>query len=137
MQFKKFNDNVNKKWVRVLTVIGYVISVSLVAIFLGLYYRFWWTADYNLNEFNKDDFNHTKVSSIRLSPRFDKYKPLNNSVLVQDLVKILSENFLVKTLKINYQALNQIYQPNAVNMNQEYELDIVVGNFDVFLKKFF
>ena len=48
---RKAVEQVNKKWVRVLTVLIYVISVSLVALVLGLYYRLIWRPNY---DFAKD-----------------------------------------------------------------------------------
>ena len=48
---RKAVEQVNKKWVRVLTVLIYVISVSLVALVLGIYYRLIWRPNY---EFVKD-----------------------------------------------------------------------------------
>ena len=39
-------EHINKKWVKVLTVITYVISISLIALVLGLYYRLVWHPDY-------------------------------------------------------------------------------------------
>jgi Tfp pilus assembly protein PilO len=44
---RKTLDHVNKKWVKVLTVITYVISVSIVALVLGLYYNFGWKPKYD------------------------------------------------------------------------------------------
>lgn len=35
----------NKKWVRLATVLAYVLSVSMVAIVLAIYYSFFWQAD--------------------------------------------------------------------------------------------
>lgn len=46
LEKEKLHQQINKKWVRVITVIIYVISISLVAIILGLYYRYWWQAEY-------------------------------------------------------------------------------------------
>jgi len=34
----------NKKWIRLATVFAYVLSVSLVAIVLAIYYSFFWQA---------------------------------------------------------------------------------------------
>ena len=47
-------DHVNKKWVKILTVITYIISVSLVGVVLGLYYKLAWRPKYEApgnNEF--------------------------------------------------------------------------------------
>jgi hypothetical protein len=45
-------DHVNKKWVKVLTVITYVISVSLVGGILGLYYKLVWHPNYLISNQN-------------------------------------------------------------------------------------
>lgn len=45
-------DHVNKKWVKVITVITYVISVSVVALILGLYYKLAWHPKYEIDNFN-------------------------------------------------------------------------------------
>jgi hypothetical protein len=42
-------DHINKKWVKVLTVITYVISISLIALVLGLYYRLVWHPKYEVD----------------------------------------------------------------------------------------
>lgn len=39
-------DHVHKKWVKILTVITYIISVSLVGVVLGLYYKLMWNPKY-------------------------------------------------------------------------------------------
>ncbi len=41
-------NHVHKKWVKVLTVITYVISVSLVGLVLGLYYKLAWSPKYDV-----------------------------------------------------------------------------------------
>jgi hypothetical protein len=43
---RKALEHVNKKWVKVITVITYVISVSLVGLILGLYYKLAWNPTY-------------------------------------------------------------------------------------------
>lgn len=43
---RKAIDHINKKWVRVLTVITYIIAISLIALVLGLYYRLVWHPNY-------------------------------------------------------------------------------------------
>ncbi len=45
-------DHINKKWVKVITVITYIISVSLVALILGLYYKLAWHPKYETEKFN-------------------------------------------------------------------------------------
>lgn len=45
-------DHVNKKWVKVITVITYIISVSLVALILGLYYKLAWHPKYEVDKYN-------------------------------------------------------------------------------------
>ena len=47
---RKINDKVNKKWVRVLTVLVYVVSISIVALVLGLYYKFVWSPKYETSD---------------------------------------------------------------------------------------
>jgi hypothetical protein len=63
---RKAVEQVNKKWVRVLTVLIYVISVSLVALVLGIYYRLIWRPNYEIvkdvDQF--DAINITKSDSL-------------------------------------------------------------------------
>jgi hypothetical protein len=63
---RKAVEQVNKKWVRVLTVLIYVISVSLVALVLGLYYRLIWRPnyDFNSNDSIGDVINLNKTISL-------------------------------------------------------------------------
>ncbi|PAV76249.1 hypothetical protein WR25_02168 [Diploscapter pachys] len=42
----KFTQRENKKWIRLLTVLGYVVCVSLPAIALSIYYVYIWDPDY-------------------------------------------------------------------------------------------
>lgn len=42
-------NHVNKKWVKVITVITYIISVSAAAVFLGLYYKLVWSPKYDID----------------------------------------------------------------------------------------
>ncbi|CAD6187002.1 unnamed protein product [Caenorhabditis auriculariae] len=42
----KFTQKENKKWVRFVTVLGYIISVSLPAISLSFYYLYVWDPSY-------------------------------------------------------------------------------------------
>jgi hypothetical protein len=82
---KKFKENFNdKKWVRLLTVIMYVICVSLIAIILGLYYRFWWHPDYSST--NKTT-NDSMVASLKLVPKS------NLNLNITKLIAILEEQF--------------------------------------------
>ena len=46
-------DHVNKKWVRVLTVITYILLVSVVALVLGVYYKLAWNPKYEMDTDNK------------------------------------------------------------------------------------
>ncbi len=57
---RKTMDQVNKKWVRVLTVITYVIAISLIALILGLYYRLVWHPNYDSedNDEYRKNINH-------------------------------------------------------------------------------
>ena len=62
---RKTLENVNKKWVRVFTVIIYVISVSVVALVLGLYYKLAWNPKYESdNKLNRNDLNKFNVVSL-------------------------------------------------------------------------
>ena len=62
---RKTLDNVNKKWVRVLTVITYIISVSVVALVLGLYYKLAWNPKYDSdNKIHRNDLNKINVMSL-------------------------------------------------------------------------
>ena len=71
----KIDQQINKKWVRILTVLLYVISVSLVAVILGLYYRFWWKADYS-NTGQGNDFESVRIASFKI-PRKMNNKTIN------------------------------------------------------------
>ena len=37
---RKGGSKTDKKWVRLATVLGYIVSVSLAAVILAIYYRF-------------------------------------------------------------------------------------------------
>ncbi|RNA02357.1 transmembrane INAFM2 [Brachionus plicatilis] len=57
---RKTLEHINKKWVKVITVITYIISVSLVALILGLYYKLAWNPKYDFENksLTKADSNH-------------------------------------------------------------------------------
>lgn len=81
---KKFKENFNnKKWVRILTVIMYIISVSLTAIILGLYYRFWWRPDYT----GIKQTNDSIIASLKLVPKS------NLNFNITQLIAILEDKF--------------------------------------------
>lgn len=48
---KKMASKANKKWVRLATVLAYVLSVSLAAIVLAVYYSLIWEPQLKENEF--------------------------------------------------------------------------------------
>lgn len=58
---RKTMEHVNKRWVKILTVITYIISVSLVALILGVYYKLAWSPKYENENYN---FNTNKLSKI-------------------------------------------------------------------------
>ncbi|XP_042861130.1 uncharacterized protein LOC122246557 isoform X2 [Penaeus japonicus] len=64
----KYEPKQNKKIIRLLTVIAYVISVSMAAIILSLYYVFLWDPKETYRPKDKDSFfdnqNQTAVESI-------------------------------------------------------------------------
>jgi len=68
MENRKALEHVNKKWVKVITVITYVISVSLVGLILGLYYKLAWNPSYETdNRSNLIDIsNSNAVNQISL-----------------------------------------------------------------------
>lgn len=53
---QKTIEHINKKWVKVITVITYIISVSMVALILGLYYNLAWNPKY--------DFENTSLKKV-------------------------------------------------------------------------
>lgn len=50
----KFTQRANKKWVRLATVFGYMIAVSMPAVILSVYYTCFWNPNY-AEQFNKTD----------------------------------------------------------------------------------
>ena len=62
---KRGIDQINKKWVRVITVITYVISVSVVALILGLYYKLAWNPKYDHDK-SRIDVNAISLGSFNL-----------------------------------------------------------------------
>lgn len=75
---RKAVEQVNKKWVRVLTVLIYVISVSLVALVLGLYYRLIWKPNYDVVNNNDSLDNLGLNKSISLGTIYIKDSNVNN-----------------------------------------------------------
>lgn len=73
-EVRKTMEHVNKKWVKVLTVITYVISVSLVALVLGLYYKLAWNPKYENENYN-----------LNKGDKFDSSEILNDTKDVIDL----------------------------------------------------
>lgn len=55
---RKTLEHINKKWVKVITVITYIISVSLVALVLGLYYKLAWNPKYDFEIIQKKTDSH-------------------------------------------------------------------------------
>lgn len=78
---RKQMEHVNKKWVRVLAVITYVISVSVVALVLGLYYKLAWRPKYEQDPRLKgDDANNTNIISLGVFSIFDSEFSMNRGV---------------------------------------------------------
>lgn len=63
---RKTLEQINKKWVKVLTVITYVILVSLVALILGLYYKLAWNPKYDFENFKNNDFEIVHLGSVEI-----------------------------------------------------------------------
>lgn len=62
---RKTLEHINKKWVKVITVITYIISVSMVALVLGLYYKLAWNPKYEFeSSLKKTDDHFTKDISL-------------------------------------------------------------------------
>jgi hypothetical protein len=56
-------NHVHKKWVKILTVITYIISVSLVGLVIGLYYKLAWAPKYDVPGGNELLTNSSLLSS--------------------------------------------------------------------------
>ncbi|XP_043468675.1 uncharacterized protein LOC122502600 [Leptopilina heterotoma] len=80
----------NKKLIRVLTVIAYLISVSLAAIILSLYYAFIWDPKdrglYVLKQTASQNFKNENISS-------HIYTSLPEQFITRNLSKTLHDNF--------------------------------------------
>ena len=63
---RKTSEQINKKWVKVLTVITYVILVSLVALILGLYYKLAWNPRYDFESFKNNDLDIVHLGSVEI-----------------------------------------------------------------------
>ncbi len=59
----KMAAKTNKKWVRLATVLAYVLSVSLAAIVLAIYYSLMWNPDIKLPKPTPTGSMETTVSS--------------------------------------------------------------------------
>ena len=77
-------EQVNKTWVKVIAVIAYVISVSLVALVLGFYYWVFWEPKYdadNVTTSKTMDLNDYYSRSIQLGTiNVSKYSGANENV---------------------------------------------------------
>jgi hypothetical protein len=58
--------NLNTKWVRVITVITYIISISLIGVVLGLYYMYGWSPSYE--DHKKPDLHSLEMKLNRTIP---------------------------------------------------------------------
>ena len=109
---KKLDQQINKKWVRVITVIIYIISVSLVAIILGLYYRFWWKADYS-NTGNNNGFEPIKIATFKI-PRKLNNKSVNITEYLDEVfnkLKLKGVNFsMIQTPKQYFEDDNEQFE---------------------------
>ena len=76
-------EHVNKKWVRVLTVITYILLVSVVALVLGIYYKLAWNPKYETESDSKFGVSRISLGNFNMQ---------------------LNEN---KSLKVNTCSLNQ------------------------------
>jgi hypothetical protein len=105
LEKEKLHQQINKKWVRMLTVVIYIISVSLVAVILGLYYRFWWQADYSSTDPNNDltttNFESIKIATFKL-PRKYSNKPVNITEMLNEFfIKMKIKSYSVETAKLD------------------------------------
>ena len=117
----KVDQQINKKWVRMLTVLLYVISVSLVAIILGLYYRFWWKADYS-NTSHSSDFESIKIATIKF-PRMSNNKSINLSDYLEEVFnKLKSKGF---NISVHLNSKQKYFENN--NDQHEFELNLMVS----------
>jgi hypothetical protein len=105
LEQRKQSQSINKKWVRVTTVILYIIFVSLFGVILGLYYRFWWTPNYShLNDISSPNKNGTDIASFSLKPVFNgTSKQVDVSLLVNTLMNTVSnsQSFIGSNLNID------------------------------------
>ncbi|XP_051169383.1 uncharacterized protein LOC127286823 [Leptopilina boulardi] len=90
----------NKKLIRVLTVIAYLISVSLAAIILSLYYAFIW---------DPRDRGHYALKQTSSQFNFNKYENISNHIY-NTIPEQLTQHNLNKTLFANLSRnLSQIH----------------------------
>lgn len=82
-------DHINKKWVRVVTVITYIISISLIALVLGLYYRLVWHPKYETEEAPLGNpIPHYEGPNLNQTISIGKIKVIQTSNLLEKVSKI-------------------------------------------------
>jgi hypothetical protein len=117
----KIDQQINKKWVRILTVLLYVISVSLVAVILGLYYRFYWKADYS-NTGLGSDFESVKIATFKIPRKFN-----NKTINVSEYLEEVFNRLKVKGFNVSVVINNSKQQYFESNYDQyEFELNLMV-----------
>ena len=83
-------DHINKKWVRVLTVITYIISISLIALVLGLYYRLVWHPKYETDEVpHAIEIPHYEGPNLNQTISMGKIKVIQTNNFVEQVICFL------------------------------------------------
>ncbi|VDM83441.1 unnamed protein product [Strongylus vulgaris] len=129
----KFTQRENKKWIRFVTVLGYIFFVSLPAVSLSIYYIYIWDPGY-INKFPPEAFNSSSPIHIApiLSSRLERDYPLplttssgeanvNDDVVQQlcpnckhqavDLATILAEG--TKSMETSVESPNVLHPAEA------------------------
>jgi hypothetical protein len=134
---RKTLDHVNKKWVRVLTVITYVISVSVVALILGLYYKLAWNPNYDTD--NQSSYNiqrHVDLSEFNVIPlgkvdviandssKFDQQKSLDG--LKSKIMNVLIDHFSKSQSDPDYKL---ILSKSLTNNNNKISKKVPLSDF--------
>ncbi len=86
---RKTLEKVNKKWVRVLTVITYVIAISMIALILGLYYRLVWHPNYNSEENQEFKKNIDQGPGLNQTIYLGHVKVVGATELIEQVIAVL------------------------------------------------
>ena len=100
---RKTMEHVNKRWVRVLTVITYIIAISLIALVLGLYYRLVWHPNYD-----DSDNNNADGTGLSIGPA------LNQTIYIGH-IKVIGMKDILEQVRYQY-----FFKKSIVNLRKNF-----------------